>query len=473
MSTSSRSESKGFASPSQSLENQVSLARSSPTHSSLESFVHDPLDLTQATIRVLRILPGSEAAPISCVVKHVPRGDDTYVCLSYSWGEPDDGHSIRLNGRLFQVRASLFNFLQCARKLEISDWLWIDAICINQTDNLEKNHQVQQMSEIYRGAKHVLVYPGNVSGSLKVAARLTRCVRKREVLNGRYNGRSCFVRAYRRAIFNMFSKSLVQGSQYPYWDRAWIIQEILLSAACFMITQSGVVRWDHFEHLYGPGGLNAIARCPLPGRFLASTINPSTIQLYGLSRAGLLDLYSKYHRAPSTFSTRAGSDHPECSDVRDQVYSLLGLAGDASRFKVDYYKTPATLFLDTLEHFLLTHTDFQYAGDFILSLAASLKIMLYCYCVKCAGSSIRAPQGVAEPSVRDDATQMLFLVQDNTLWSESLKPLTSTRCHVCGEHTLFEEAGSSISFKYKRVDEHRMWVVVQGIWLRGGGNPYA
>jgi hypothetical protein len=38
--------------------------------------------------------------------------------------------------------------------------IWIDAICINQQDNEEKDHQVQHMGEIYRNAKLVVVWLG-------------------------------------------------------------------------------------------------------------------------------------------------------------------------------------------------------------------------------------------------------------------------------------------------------------------------
>ncbi len=38
--------------------------------------------------------------------------------------------------------------------------VWIDAICINQNDVLEKNHQVAMMGEVYSGAAEVLVWLG-------------------------------------------------------------------------------------------------------------------------------------------------------------------------------------------------------------------------------------------------------------------------------------------------------------------------
>jgi hypothetical protein len=44
-------------------------------------------------------------------------------------------------------------------------YLWIDQLCIDQTNTSERNHQVQMMSNIYRRAYHVIVWlgPGNTN----------------------------------------------------------------------------------------------------------------------------------------------------------------------------------------------------------------------------------------------------------------------------------------------------------------------
>jgi hypothetical protein len=38
--------------------------------------------------------------------------------------------------------------------------VWADAICIDQTNNSERGHQVNIMGEIYRTARNVVVYLG-------------------------------------------------------------------------------------------------------------------------------------------------------------------------------------------------------------------------------------------------------------------------------------------------------------------------
>ncbi|KAF2830838.1 HET-domain-containing protein, partial [Ophiobolus disseminans] len=52
--------------------------------------------------------------------------------------------------------------------------LWIDAICINQSDLLERNHQVAQMRDVYTKAESVIAWLGLTQGHEELAFLLTR-----------------------------------------------------------------------------------------------------------------------------------------------------------------------------------------------------------------------------------------------------------------------------------------------------------
>jgi hypothetical protein len=43
--------------------------------------------------------------------------------------------------------------------------VWIDALCINQSDDEEKTEQVRRMGEVYAQAKQVIVYLGRADAS--------------------------------------------------------------------------------------------------------------------------------------------------------------------------------------------------------------------------------------------------------------------------------------------------------------------
>jgi hypothetical protein len=131
-----------------------------------DSFVYEPLDLKQKSIRVLTILSTSTKTAIRCELRRVPLRR-SHVCLSYTWGNDADHRYIEVNGKGLRVRPNLYTFLLRARRDFKSKELWIDAVCIDQKNVKEKNAQVQMMAEIYRSAKEVLIWAGNVGSRLR------------------------------------------------------------------------------------------------------------------------------------------------------------------------------------------------------------------------------------------------------------------------------------------------------------------
>ena len=124
-------------------------------------FVHQHLDLQRDIIRVVSVQPGEPCTAISCVVRHVPLRS-THVCLSYMWGDSNDDRDIYVNQRRFTVSKNLWTFLRRGRTRLSKEELWIDAICIDQENLRERNHEVQRMARIYGQARQVLVWLGDI-----------------------------------------------------------------------------------------------------------------------------------------------------------------------------------------------------------------------------------------------------------------------------------------------------------------------
>lgn len=96
-----------------------------------------------------------------------------YEALSWCWGtaKPTSYISIRKNGRIYakKVQPDLLAALKALRDPQEDRCLWIDAICINQDDLSEKNHQVEMMSKIYGEAKRVCIWLGEGDKSSETA----------------------------------------------------------------------------------------------------------------------------------------------------------------------------------------------------------------------------------------------------------------------------------------------------------------
>ncbi|KAL0939929.1 uncharacterized protein CTRU02_206539 [Colletotrichum truncatum] len=121
--------------------------------------------LKDGEIRLVKLHPGPPSSPITLTTEIVSTSEahSNYTALSYVWGDAIDTLPIHVDNHIFHATKNLHSALLHIRViLDSSDVvpLWIDAICINQNDTLERNHQVARMREIYSAADLVLTWLG-------------------------------------------------------------------------------------------------------------------------------------------------------------------------------------------------------------------------------------------------------------------------------------------------------------------------
>ncbi|KAH7091665.1 heterokaryon incompatibility protein-domain-containing protein [Paraphoma chrysanthemicola] len=85
-----------------------------------------------------------------------------YTALSYVWGDASAVASkkIVVNNFAFPITKNLEIALQHLQYHDIQPAVWIDAICIDQSNYDEKDDQVPRMSRIYSNARNVLIWLG-------------------------------------------------------------------------------------------------------------------------------------------------------------------------------------------------------------------------------------------------------------------------------------------------------------------------
>ena len=129
--------------------------------SKLENYQYSPLPTTDKTIRLLCVLPADDIAdPLVCQIYQVRLIDKPeYAALSYTWGPPIFDHHVICDGRRLAITAHLDAALRRCRK---TTWwmLWVDALCIDQSNIPERNSQVSIMKHIYSQASRTCVYLG-------------------------------------------------------------------------------------------------------------------------------------------------------------------------------------------------------------------------------------------------------------------------------------------------------------------------
>ena len=89
----------------------------------------------KTSTRLLKLFPGE---PNSQILTSLEQADleisPVYECLSYTWGASLDTSDIFVDGFTVAIRKNLYNFLQRLRDLNDTRTLWVDALCISQTD---------------------------------------------------------------------------------------------------------------------------------------------------------------------------------------------------------------------------------------------------------------------------------------------------------------------------------------------------
>ena len=117
------------------------------------------------TARVLRLHPGSQSDRLVgtiCALKI--ENALPYEAVSYVWGEAKVVDSILIEGKHLHLTENIAAGLRCLRNRGEERILWVDQVCINQSDRAERSSQVQLMHKIYRNATKVLVWLGHEDG---------------------------------------------------------------------------------------------------------------------------------------------------------------------------------------------------------------------------------------------------------------------------------------------------------------------
>lgn len=127
----------------------------------------------QAVIRLLHLHPGTGNTPITGDLQTVELASaPPFEALSYCWGPPEPKYSICIEGATLSVTENLKLALFRLRHADRVRALWIDGICINQQDDVEKSYQVGLMRDIYLQAKETVVWLGEEADGSRLALDL-------------------------------------------------------------------------------------------------------------------------------------------------------------------------------------------------------------------------------------------------------------------------------------------------------------
>jgi ankyrin repeat protein len=276
--------------------------------SSSNTLIHPAYtELRENCIRLLKILPTQADRTIRCRLDTFSLDDKpTYTAISYTWGSQYGSHEVVVNDHPLLVPKNLWRFLNSARAVggDLSSWLWIDMLSINQTDVAERGHQVSLMPAIFRTANLVNVWLG--PAYLESDAALIALARNSNHWSP----------GQRRKIWASHRGSAIRElCQRPYWKRLWVYQELKLARQIQLMCGTRTIAWDQFRLFLSLAETDLSAKSPRLSSFIQDSVDSPAMKMVKLN--------SKSVRT-HLWSLIQATQHLRCADTRDKAYALLG-----------------------------------------------------------------------------------------------------------------------------------------------------
>lgn len=305
------------------------------------------------------------------------KGAPPYHGISYTVGHPAPVCAVTVSGQHLWIPRNTADVLHLLAYHKKSRFYWIDAICIAQDDISEKNGQVALMGEIYRQAKHVLICldraDDKTEDSMKMISELEthasvysaiRALEEWDMtdniwpLEYPWEPRSpqalqaidkCLADALAALVevskqrFRDFMLGLRDLSVRPYFQRMWVVQELLLASnatvCCGKASMPESIMYTYLRFAFWTStALNyyrtfeSAARGSEHLRAMLQIVSPDLCEQGGwvLSKDPVFLLWhrvmAELEQAKFDALTAINvATYRKCADRRDTVYSMLSL----------------------------------------------------------------------------------------------------------------------------------------------------
>lgn len=211
------------------------------------AYHHEPLNTSKNQIRLLRIVTTctSEESVSITLETHDLETAPPYIALSYAWEDPGlqyqnltypvnvDEASIQVGRTLHTALIELRDKIQELSEVSpLVDFpLWVDQICIDQSNIADRNHQVMMMASIYQTAEMVIVW-------------LFEAHLEPDDLD------LTFLDLSDESDYACMER-ISSAFRATYWTRLWVVQEVLLAKERHVLCPGGLlISWRRMGDLH-------------------------------------------------------------------------------------------------------------------------------------------------------------------------------------------------------------------------------
>jgi hypothetical protein len=209
-------------------------------------------ELRSKEIRLFELFSGVDDEPLSGKMHHVCVGaSEKYWAISYVWGAALKPFSVHTSEGSISITLSLFEALRGIRDPKTSTLIWVDAICIDQENNLEKSIQIRLLPKIFRSAESVIAWLGEAEDNSHEAidtlmqirlAHLKPDVWPDDISNIpiSWSGRDL------PPLNDRIWRDIDRFLNRQWFQRAWIVQEVILASNVALFCGEWSLPWDDF-----------------------------------------------------------------------------------------------------------------------------------------------------------------------------------------------------------------------------------
>ncbi|KAF2162815.1 hypothetical protein M409DRAFT_68812 [Zasmidium cellare ATCC 36951] len=288
-------------------------------------------EIISGSFRIVTLLPGRPDDPIQCRLHEVSLKDcpTRFIALSYCWNTSKAPETIWCDGRSLQITANLFAALRNARAASAEVNLWIDQICVDQTNIIDRNDQVSKMGAIFKAASGVIVWLGEESHGSSAAMELPKRIRRfwpslyddpNELTNPDKTPAEC--PRWGEGAWPAFIMLLTR----PWFRRLWVIQEVVCARDIVVTCGTATSFWDDFVKLvhvvearhHSALGVNHMLGSKTAAQYINFMQELRTITSQGTKQA-VKDYASEESMAPYVLTMAKDC---EATDHRDKLFAF-------------------------------------------------------------------------------------------------------------------------------------------------------
>ena len=264
--------------------------------------------------------------------------------LFWSMGGYKPDGEILLDGQAVTLGAELRDALTRVRLPDKDRLIWIDALCIDQLNIIERNAHVRNMGIIYEKANHVVIWLGEnimaIEDAFFTVNHLNQIIQSYEDMELH----SGAIRRYFLAdpeVRKMRWDALAGLTHRAWFGRVWVLQEIVNAKKATIYASDISIDWQLFASvlnwlheftmdspIYARGDLDAIPTIKMIQRLFALKADPEKPPL-----PSLIEVLSDTRFCKSSFPI-------------DKVYGVLGMVSreEAKKIEINYDLDPVELF---------------------------------------------------------------------------------------------------------------------------------